>query len=270
MRCHHRSIRSGTPRARWGSMSIARSSEPFSEADRDVFKYLVSQASSSVENVALHEMVSEQAVTDELTGLANNRAFRDVMDKEAARARRFSHPLSLVMLDIDDFKKVNDTYGHPQGDEVLRRIGRILRGRVARDRCAGAIRGRGVRGRASGDRVRRRRRAGGAHPGSDRGRGGSVSKRRRGATDHRQPRRGDGSRLRRRREGAHRRHRCGALRGQARGQESGRAGSGGRLTLERGLAVRALGRITRCPVVSLQAGSERWASSTTQSGSTSI
>ena len=110
-----------------GVMSIARSSEPFSEADRDVFKYLVSQASSSVENVALHEMVSEQAVTDELTGLANNRAFRDVMDKEAARARRFSHPLSLVMLDIDDFKKVNDTYGHPQGDEVLRRIGRILR-----------------------------------------------------------------------------------------------------------------------------------------------
>ena len=110
-----------------GVMSIARRGESFSEADQDVFKYLIGQASSSIENVALHEMVSEQAVTDELTGLANNRAFRAVVDKEAARARRFGHPLSLLMLDIDNFKRVNDTHGHPQGDEVLRRIGRILR-----------------------------------------------------------------------------------------------------------------------------------------------
>ena len=110
-----------------GVMSIARAGEPFADADRDVFKYLIGQAASSVENVALHEMVSEQAVTDELTGLANNRAFRDVAENEAARARRFDHPLSLLMLDVDDFKKVNDTYGHPQGDEVLRRIGEILR-----------------------------------------------------------------------------------------------------------------------------------------------
>ena len=86
-----------------GVMSIARAGEPFAEADRDVFKYLIGQAASSVENVALHEMVSEQAVTDELTGLANNRAFRDVAENEAARARRFGHPLSLLMLDVDDF-----------------------------------------------------------------------------------------------------------------------------------------------------------------------
>ena len=48
------------------------------------------------------------------------------MEKEAARAVRFRHEVSLLMLDIDDFKKVNDTYGHPAGDEVLRAIGRIL------------------------------------------------------------------------------------------------------------------------------------------------
>ena len=110
-----------------GVMTVARAGEPFGPAQRDVFQYLIGQASASIENVALHEMVSEQAVTDELTGLANNRSFRDTVDQEAARAQRFSHPLSLVMLDVDDFKKVNDTYGHPQGDEVLRRIGDILR-----------------------------------------------------------------------------------------------------------------------------------------------
>ena len=80
--------------------------------------------SSSIENIALHELVSEQAVTDELTGLSNNRAFRELIAKEAARAERFGHELSLIMLDIDDFKQVNDTYGHLQGDEVLRMVGR--------------------------------------------------------------------------------------------------------------------------------------------------
>ena len=55
-------------------MTIARAGRPFNSTEREVFLYLVGQAAASVENVALHELVSEQAVTDELTGLANNRA----------------------------------------------------------------------------------------------------------------------------------------------------------------------------------------------------
>ena len=82
--------------------------------------------SSSIENIALHELVAEQAVTDELTGLSNNRRFRELISKEAARAERFGHELSLIMLDIDDFKQINDTYGHLQGDKVLRMVGRVL------------------------------------------------------------------------------------------------------------------------------------------------
>lgn len=109
-----------------GVMAVAREGQEFTTGERDVFVYLIAQVASSIENIALHELVSEQAVTDELTGLANQRAFREFMAKEEERAHRFEHDLSLIMLDIDDFKQVNDEHGHLQGDEVLRTVGRIL------------------------------------------------------------------------------------------------------------------------------------------------
>lgn len=109
-----------------GVMSIARQGSPFESGQRELFRYLIGQASISVENIDLHEMVSEQAITDELTGLSNQRRFRELVGKEAARAQRFGHELALMILDIDDFKPVNDIHGHLQGDEVLKEIGRIL------------------------------------------------------------------------------------------------------------------------------------------------
>jgi diguanylate cyclase (GGDEF)-like protein len=119
-------LRRSEPPRNVGVMTVARTGEPFTPAEREVFLYLVGQVSSSIENIALHELVSEQAVTDELTGLSNNRRFRELISKEAVRAERFGHELSLIMLDIDDFKQINDTYGHLQGDEVLRMVGRVL------------------------------------------------------------------------------------------------------------------------------------------------
>jgi len=107
-------------------MSVARSGPPFDANERDVFLYLLGQAAASIENISLHELVSEQAVTDGLTGLSNKRRFRELLEKEAARAERFGHELSLLMLDIDDFKRINDTHGHLQGDQVLRRIAEAL------------------------------------------------------------------------------------------------------------------------------------------------
>jgi diguanylate cyclase (GGDEF)-like protein len=109
-----------------GVMSIARPDRPFDAAERDVFRYLLGQAATSIENIALHELVSEQAVTDDLTGLSNKRRFREFVVKEAARADRFGHALSLLMLDLDEFKRVNDVHGHLAGDEVLRRVARVL------------------------------------------------------------------------------------------------------------------------------------------------
>ena len=76
----------------------------------------------------LHESVSRDAVTDDLTGLSNKRRFRELLGKEAARAYRFRHDLSLLMLDIDNFKQVNDTYGHLQGDIVLRAVADAIAG----------------------------------------------------------------------------------------------------------------------------------------------
>ena len=116
----------GEPARRGGVMSVARAGEPFNAAERDIFGYLLNQISVSIENVSLHELVSQQAVTDDLTGLSNTRRFRDLLEKEAARAKRFGHELALLMLDLDDFKQINDAYGHLQGDEVLRRVARSL------------------------------------------------------------------------------------------------------------------------------------------------
>ena len=108
-------------------VSVARGDRNFSPQERELFSYLTSQAAVSVENVDLHETVQRQAVTDELTGLFNHRRFQEVMDAEVERARRYDAEMGLIMLDIDNFKRVNDTYGHMQGDEVLRAVARVLR-----------------------------------------------------------------------------------------------------------------------------------------------
>lgn len=70
------------------------------------------------------------ATTDALTGLANRRHFLDVAERECQRSHRFEHPLSVLALDIDHFKQVNDTYGHAGGDEALRKIADDLRAGV--------------------------------------------------------------------------------------------------------------------------------------------
>ncbi|MFN4071618.1 MAG: diguanylate cyclase, partial [Thermus caldifontis] len=76
------------------------------------------------------------ALTDPLTGLLNRRGLEVELPKLLALARRYQVPLSVVMLDIDRFKRVNDTYGHPVGDEVLRLLGRILKASVRQEDLA--------------------------------------------------------------------------------------------------------------------------------------
>ena len=110
-----------------GVITIARRAVPFDEPQVELFAYLAGQAAVSIENADLHETVQRQAVTDELTGLSNIRHFDDTLAGEIERSRRFGSAVGLVMLDIDDFKAVNDTYGHQQGDIVLSKVARVLR-----------------------------------------------------------------------------------------------------------------------------------------------
>jgi diguanylate cyclase (GGDEF)-like protein len=110
-----------------GVVSIARYGREFSHAEEKLLEYLAAQTVVSVENTDLHQTVQRQAVTDELTGLWNVRQLHDVIDHELERARRFQTSLGLMMLDIDDFKQVNDGYGHQQGDQVLSAVARVLR-----------------------------------------------------------------------------------------------------------------------------------------------
>ena len=116
----------GPPRVT-GAVSVARRGAAFTEPERELFHYLAGQASVSLENVGLHEAVERQAVTDDLTGLANRRAFDETITTEVERSRRFEQPVALVMVDIDDFKLVNDRHGHLLGDEVLKQVADVLR-----------------------------------------------------------------------------------------------------------------------------------------------
>ena len=110
-----------------GVVSVARSGT-FSPGDRELFSYLAGQAARSMENVELHETTARRSVTDELTGLSNRRGFDDALAAEIERAKRFGTHVGLLLIDIDDFKLVNDgPGGHPQGDVVLREVARVLR-----------------------------------------------------------------------------------------------------------------------------------------------
>ncbi len=99
----------------------------FGDQSRELALWLGSQASIALENVRLHRLVARQASTDGLTELANRRQFEDSLANEITRAERFGGTLALILADLDDFKQVNDRYGHQAGDEVLRSFADILR-----------------------------------------------------------------------------------------------------------------------------------------------
>ncbi len=88
---------------------------------------LLARARTLLEFKAYLDVCEEAAFTDHLTGLANRRRFERQLEREVGRTMRFGHPFSLLMIDIDNFKNLNDSFGHDAGDDAIRAISKVLR-----------------------------------------------------------------------------------------------------------------------------------------------
>ena len=110
-----------------GVMNLVRSHPgQFNLSEIRLLTLLADQAALAIKNASLHQVVSEQARRDVLTGLPNRRALDERLDEAIHQSRNSGHPFSVVMLDLDGFKDVNDTYGHETGDGVLRQVAACL------------------------------------------------------------------------------------------------------------------------------------------------
>lgn len=112
----------------FGTLLIASGRErTLTAPERARMAAIGSQASLALQNALLHEELERLSVTDRLTDLYNHGYLHQRLEEEIERCSRFGREMSLVMLDIDDFKQFNDRYGHPQGDTVLRTASAIIR-----------------------------------------------------------------------------------------------------------------------------------------------
>ena len=99
----------------------------FDAEERLTAASLAAHAAVALENARLHQVVERQALVDGLTGIANRRGCEDALAHEIARAGRMGTPFTLVIADLDDFKRINDVHGHEAGDDVLREFSSVLR-----------------------------------------------------------------------------------------------------------------------------------------------
>jgi diguanylate cyclase (GGDEF)-like protein len=118
--------------------------EAFSREQANQVQAFANQAAAAIANARLFSEVQRLAITDPLTGLYNRRGLYEIGRREVERARRYKRPLSAIMLDIDHFKKINDTYKHATGDQVLR---------ILAERCRSSVREVDLLGRYGGEEI---------------------------------------------------------------------------------------------------------------------
>jgi diguanylate cyclase (GGDEF)-like protein len=122
------------PEMLWARMTLgnvtlaagAGRQEPFSPEEAKLFRTFIHQGRAGIKNLVLFNRVKSMAIRDALTGLYNYGYFREALYHEVKKSHRYKTPLVLLFLDIDDFKLINDTLGHLQGDEVLRHVAALL------------------------------------------------------------------------------------------------------------------------------------------------
>jgi len=110
-----------------GVMNMARMTVGgFTGSELRLLSLLSDQAAVAISNASLHQMISRQAYSDTLTGLPNRRALDERLEEEVLAARRSNYSFAVIMMDLDGFKDVNDTYGHATGDDVLRVVFNLM------------------------------------------------------------------------------------------------------------------------------------------------
>ncbi len=101
--------------------------DEFSTADVALIELFSQLVGASIGNIKLFEKIQRQATTDGLTGLVNHKTFYELLEKELWRSRRYGGNISLIMIDVDGLKAINDTYGHRAGDKIIREISRRIK-----------------------------------------------------------------------------------------------------------------------------------------------
>ncbi len=102
----------------------------FSEVDVELAEILAGHLNEEIKRITLEEELKEQSIRDPMTGLYNRRYLHETINKEIERSERYGHNIAFIMIDLNRFKKVNDTYSHQTGDEVLKEIANLLRRNV--------------------------------------------------------------------------------------------------------------------------------------------
>lgn len=128
-----------------GFLSVENVNPGFYTRDHiDKLESFVDLAATAIENAHLQQETQKMAISDELTALYNRRGLMDIGRREIDRARRFNHPLSVAIMDIDNFKSINDRYGHIAGDQILNQVA---------DSCRASFREIDIIGRYGGDEI---------------------------------------------------------------------------------------------------------------------
>jgi two-component system, cell cycle response regulator len=123
------------PAMRWerltvGDVTLAAGAgrhEPLTPEEVELFRIFILQGEAGIKNLVLFEQVKRMALRDALTGLYNYGYFKEALNYEVEKSRRYMAPLSLLFLDVDDFKQINDTLGHVKGDKIMRQVAAILK-----------------------------------------------------------------------------------------------------------------------------------------------
>ncbi len=109
----------------------------YSQSELQLLKTIMANVTTALTKARMYTEMEKLATIDGLTQIANHRKFQDIMTMELERSQRYNTPLTLLLLDIDHFKKFNDTYGHPVGDQVLQMVAKALQGSIRNtDYCA--------------------------------------------------------------------------------------------------------------------------------------